>query len=144
MSKSRKLLAFPLVLSTLVAGAAGTYTPIACSCVDPWVSLAAFIDRDDIDSSFGLTPRVVADGLAKKLSGSVVGLDDLSFAETPYDCAVATSPQRTLRCRLWLWERRDAGGPDHKGYDIVISTTPAGKFSRVDVIPIHHGSGGGA
>ena len=136
--RTRRLLAAPLLAATLTGGAAATYVPISCGCIDPWASIAYAIGRPEMKSPAGLTPRVIADGLAKNLRGKKVGIRDLPFTTSTYDCAVAKSPERTIRCRWWIWEVPGTD-LDYKGFDVVVTTTPGGVFQRVQVVPIRHG-----
>ena len=85
-----------------------------------------------VESSNDITARRVADAISRKLSGRVVTIRDLPFATSTYDCALATSPERTIRCRWWLWE----SGEDRKGFDVVVSTTASGLFEHVMVTPV--------
>jgi hypothetical protein len=139
MSKSRKLLPLPLIAATLTAGATATYSPIGCGCTDAWINVALAIDRPDMTNSFELTPRLVADGLAKQLTGKKVQTSSLPIATSTSDCALAVSPERTIRCRLWLWEGQEKYVVDYKGFDVIVTTDAAGMFRKVQVIPIAHG-----
>ncbi len=138
--KARRWISVPAFAAVLTASAATTYSPIGCGCVDAWLSLSYAIDRPDIKNSHELTPRLVADGLARKLSGKKVGVRDLPFATSTYDCAVSENPERTIRCRLWLWEKTEPKYTvDYRGFDIIVTTQANKTFKRVTVIPIHHG-----
>ena len=138
--KSRRWMTIPLLAAVLTAGAATTYSPIGCGCVDAWYSLSYAIGRPDMKNSHELTPRLVADGLARKLSGKTVGVRDLPIATSTSDCAVSDNPERTIRCRLWLWEKTEPKYTvDSRGCDIIVTTDSNKKFKRVQVIPIHHG-----
>ena len=123
----------PVALACSVAGATAVWTPIACGCDDLWPNITWAIERRDLPLE-QLNARVIADGLAKVLSGKVVSQKDLPYVTSLYDCAVALSPTRTVRCRWWIWE----SSIGQKGYDVVVFTTEAGLFQRVTVTPIVH------
>jgi len=128
----------PLLAATLVAGAATTYSPIGCGCIDAWQGVAYRAGYRNLTDSRALTPRLVADGLARQLSGKKVSAYDMPSAMTTYDCAQAISPERTVRCRWWLWENERPYGVDYKGFDVVITTDANDYFKNVQVIPIAH------
>lgn len=135
MSIRRKLIkAVPLVLACSVAGAAATWTPIACGCLSAWEDVAAGIDLPGVTAPGQLSAQVIAGALAKKLSGKTVKVSDLPFATSTYDCAESQSPSRTIRCRWWLWE----SGLSKKGYDVIVDTSATGEFRRVHVVPVEY------
>jgi len=125
---------FPWIAACSVASAAAVWSPISCSCVDAWQSIASGIDRDDLKGPNGLTAKVIADAISHKLSGKAVTIRDLPFSTSTYDCAISKSPTRTVRCRWWIWE----SGYDQKGFDVIVFTTPSGIFQRVSVIPVQY------
>jgi hypothetical protein len=106
--------------------------------VDPWIGVAYAIGQPEMKDPSGLTAKSVATGLAKSLAGKKVGVHSLPFAESTYDCALALSPSRTVRCRWWLWEQPAVAQPSYRGFDVVVSTDPSGVFRSVQVIPITH------
>ena len=128
----------PLLAATLVAGAATTYSPISCGCIDAWQGVAFRAGHKNLQDSHALTPRLLADGLAKQLTGKKVWADEMPSAMSTYDCAQAYSPERTVRCRWWLWKNANSNGIDYKGYDVVITTDSNDYFKKVLVIPIAH------
>ena len=138
MKQSKRLIALPLAAAVLTAGAAAVWSPKSCGCVDPWVGVAFAICQPEMKDPSGLTARSVADGLAKSLAGKNVGVNSLPFAESTYDCALALSPNRTVRCRWWLWEQAAIAQPSYRGFDVVVATDSSGVFRSVQVIPITH------
>jgi hypothetical protein len=125
---------FPWIAACTVASAAAVWSPISCGCVDAWQSIASGIGRDDLKSANGLTAQIIADAISHQLSGKTVTIRDLPFSTSTYDCAMSTSPTRTIRCRWWIWE----SDYDQKGFDVIVFTTTSGIFKRVSVIPVQY------
>jgi hypothetical protein len=124
--------ALPLLLVCSLAGAATVWTPIACGCVDAWQSVAWGIGRKDLKGPDDITAHVIARGISKEFGGKVVRARDLPFTTSIHDCADASSPVSTIRCRWWLWESHTG----MRGYDVTIQTTPSGIYQHVQVVPI--------
>jgi hypothetical protein len=110
------------------------WSPISCGCADPWEAISHGIGRPDVKTSNQLTAHLIAHAIAKKLSGKAVGIRDLPFSTSTYDCVISSSPARTIRCRWWIWQ----SGDDQKGFDVIVSTNAAGIFERVSVIPVKY------
>ncbi len=125
----------PLLLAASLASAGVVWSPIACSCLSAWEDIATGLGRFDLKSPDQLTARLVADAIKAKFSGKVVSASDMPFAFSTHDCADSSSPERTVRCRWWLWE---SSGGSKKGYDVVVLTTPQGVFQHVSVTPVQH------
>jgi len=124
----------PFIAASSVGSAAAVWSPISCGCLDPWESITIDLELKNVRSSNDITAKLIADAVSRKLSGRSVTIRDMPFSTSTYDCALATSPTRTIRCRWWLWE----SGDDRKGFDVVVSTTASGLFERVSVTPVFY------
>ena len=124
----------PLLLAVSIAGAATSWSPIACSCLSAWEDIATGLGRFDLKNPEQLTAQVIANSLRDKFSAKAVTARDLPFATSTSDCAESQAPTRTVRCRWWLWE----SGNSKKGYDVVVHTTNQGVFQRVSVVPVRY------
>ena len=140
MKNSRRFAPLPLAAALLTTGATVTYVPISCGCVDPWSGIAYSIGQPDMKDPSKLTAKAIADGFARKLSGKKVGVHSLPVSTSTYDCAIASSPQRTVRCRWWLWEIPNTYDVNYKGFDVIVTTGTDQTFRKIEVIPIRHGT----
>ena len=100
MKNRRTLIAVTALLAACTGGSV-LWSPVACSCMEPWTEVAFGIGLDSVSNSSDLTASKTQSALAGKFMGVPAKASDLPDLGIPGTC-IEVGP--VIECNWWLWE----------------------------------------